>query len=134
MSCDSGKPDRIRICGGRVIDPAGGVDARQDLFVASGRIVAIGNAPDGFSPDLEIDAGNCIVCPGLVDLSARVREPGQENKATIASESRAAASGGITTLCCPPDTYPVIDTPAGREDPFALRLWPERLAQPSRWR
>lgn len=111
----TGTPDRIRISGGRVIDPAGGIDARQDLFIAGGRIAAIGHAPDGFSPDLEIDASDCIVSPGLVDLSARVREPGQEQKATIASESLAAASGGITTLCCPPDTNPVIDTPAVTE-------------------
>lgn len=115
MPAQADKPDRIRIRGGRVIDPASGIDADQDLYIAAGRIAAIGNAPDSFSADLEIDAGDRIVCPGLIDLSARVREPGQEHKATIASESRAAASGGITTLCCPPDTIPVIDTPAVTE-------------------
>jgi dihydroorotase len=115
MPVAADNPDRIRISGGRVIDPAGGIDAEQEVFIAAGRIAAIGSAPDGFSPDLEIDASGCIVCPGLVDLSARMREPGKEHKATIASESRAAASGGITTLCCPPDTYPVIDTPAVTE-------------------
>jgi len=115
MPVPADKPDRIRISGSRVIDPASGTDAEHDVFIAAGRIAAIGNSPDGFSPDLEIDASGCIVCPGLVELSARVREPGQENKATIASESRAAASGGITTLCCPPDTTPVIDTPAVTE-------------------
>ena len=115
MSVAADKPDRIRISGGRVVDPAGGVDAAQDVFIAAGRIAATGCAPDGFTPDMEIDASGCIVCPGLVDLSARMREPGKEHKATIASESRAAASGGITTLCCPPDTYPVIDTPAVTE-------------------
>ncbi|MGD8630483.1 MAG: dihydroorotase [Gammaproteobacteria bacterium] len=115
MPVAANKPDRIRVSGGRVIDPAGGVDAEQDVFIAAGRIAATGSAPDGFTPDLEIDASGCIVCPGLVDLSARMREPGNEHKATIASESRAAASGGITTLCCPPDTYPVIDTPAVTE-------------------
>jgi len=115
MPAPADKPDRIRISGSRVIDPAGGIDAKHDVFIAAGRIAAIGNSPDGFSPDLEIDASGCITCPGLVDLCARVREPGQENKATIASESRAAASGGITTLCCPPDTIPVIDTPAVTE-------------------
>jgi dihydroorotase len=106
---------RIRIKGGRVIDPASEVDTIQDVFVAAGRIAALGQAPDGFTADLEIDAGDSIVCPGLIDLCARLREPGQEHKATIASESYAAASGGITTLCCPPDTNPVIDTPAVTE-------------------
>ena len=115
MSARADKSDRIRIHGGRVIDPASGIDSLHDVFIAAGRIAAVGSSPDGFSPDLEIDAGGCIVCPGLVDLSARMREPGQENKATIASESLAAASGGITTLCCPPDTTPVIDTPAVTE-------------------
>jgi len=106
---------RIRIHGGRVIDPAGNIDALQDVYIADGRVASIGGMPDGFTADLEIDAGNCIVCPGLVDIGARVREPGQEHKATIATESLAAASGGITTLCCPPDTDPVIDTPAVAE-------------------
>jgi dihydroorotase len=106
---------RIRISSGRVIDPASGVDAIQDVFVADGRIVALAQAPDGFTADREIDAREQIVCPGLIDLCARLREPGQEHKACIASESLAAASGGITTLCCPPDTNPVIDTPAVTE-------------------
>jgi dihydroorotase len=109
------KPDRIRISGGHVIDPAGDIDAKHDVFIAAGRIAAVGFTPDGFSPELDIDASGCIICPGLIDLSARVREPGQENKATIASESLAAASGGVTALCCPPDTTPVIDTPAVTE-------------------
>jgi dihydroorotase len=103
---------KLRIHGGRVIDPANGRDGVADIFLAKGRIVALGSAPDDFTPDLEIDAGGCIVCPGLVDLAARLREPGAEHKATIESETRAAAAGGITTLCCPPDTSPVIDTPA----------------------
>jgi len=108
-------PHRIRINGGRVIDPANKIDATQDIFVADGEIAALGSAPDGFTADEEIDAGNQIVCPGLIDVCARLREPGQEYKTTIASESRAAASSGITTLCCPPDTSPVIDTPAVTE-------------------
>jgi len=109
------KPVRIRIRGGRVIDPASAIDAEQDLFIADSRIAALGNSPDGFQPDLVIDATGQIVCPGLIEISARVREPGHEHKATIASESAAAAAGGITTLCCPPDTMPVIDTPAVTE-------------------
>lgn len=102
----------IRISGGRLIDPANQIDDLLDLFIADGHIAAIGTAPDGFSEDIELDASGLIVIPGLIDLCARLREPGQEHKASIDSECRAAAAGGITTLCCPPDTEPVIDTPA----------------------
>jgi dihydroorotase len=100
------------IRGGRVIDPANNVDRTADVFVQRGKIVGVGTAPDDFNADHEIDAQGRMVCPGLVDLSARLREPGLEHKATIDSETRAAAAAGITTLCCPPDTDPVIDTPA----------------------
>jgi len=103
---------RIVIRGGRVIDPANGVDAVQDVYITGGRIVALGTPPDGFHADQEIQAGGNVVCPGLIDLCARMREPGQEHKAMISSETRAAAASGITSLCCPPDTRPVIDTPA----------------------
>lgn len=106
---------RIRIAGGRVIDPASGIDWVQDLYVADGTIVGMGEAPPGFLADRAIDASGQIVCPGLVDLCARLREPGQEYKATIQSETRAAARSGITTLCMPPDTDPVVDTPAVAE-------------------
>lgn len=103
---------RIRITGGRVIDPANGVDCWQDLYVAEGRIAGLGTPPAGFTEERVIDATELVVCPGLVDICARLREPGEEHKGTIASETRAAACGGITTLCCPPDTTPVVDTPA----------------------
>lgn len=103
---------RIRIAGGRVIDPARQRDEVTDLYVADGCIAAIGAAPDGFRPATEIDARGQLVCPGLIDLCARTREPGNEPKGTIASETAAAAASGITTLVCPPDTDPVIDTPA----------------------
>ncbi|MDQ3564662.1 MAG: dihydroorotase [Pseudomonadota bacterium] len=106
---------RLRITGGRILDPAQNLDRIHDLYVAAGRIVAIGDPPEGFTVEREIDARGRIVCPGLVDLSARLREPGEEHKATIATETRAAAMAGITTLCCPPDTDPVIDTPAVAE-------------------
>lgn len=109
--CDE-TPPRTRIQGGRVIDPANGVDAQQDLYLAEGKVAAIGQAPDGFEVELSLDARNQIVCPGLIDMAVRLREPGLEHKANIDSECRAAASAGITTLCCPPDTDPVIDTPA----------------------
>jgi dihydroorotase len=103
---------RIKISGSRLIDPENRIDDRLDLYIADGRIAAIGAPPDGFSEDVELDAGGLVVIPGLIDLCARLREPGQEHKASIDGECRAAAAGGITTLCCPPDTDPVIDTPA----------------------
>jgi dihydroorotase len=103
---------RLWIRNGRVIDPAHKVDGVQDLWIADGRIAALRTAPDKFHADRTIDAGGWVICPGLIDLSARLREPGEEHKATISSETAAAASGGITTLVCPPDTDPVIDTPA----------------------
>jgi dihydroorotase len=103
----------ILIQGGRVIDPANDVDAVKDVHIDStGFIAAIGKAPEGFHAENTIDARGKVVCPGLIDLRARLREPGLEYKATMESETRAAVSGGITTLCCPPDSYPVIDTPA----------------------
>ena len=103
---------RIAIRGGRLIDPAHHVDTLTDVFIAEGRIAGIGRPPDGFAVERTLDARDRIVCPGLIDLCARLREPGQEHKATIASETRAAAAAGITTLVCPPDTDPVIDEPA----------------------
>lgn len=106
------KPVSLTLHGGRVIDPAGGLDRVTDLHIAGGLIAGIGEPPDGFIPERSVDAAGLVVCPGLVDLSARLRQPGQEHKATIASETRAAAAAGITTLCCPPDTLPPVDTPA----------------------
>lgn len=108
-------PEKIVIHSGRVIDPANQIDEVLNVCVANGVIAAIGTQPDGFEDATRIDASDNIVCPGIVDMCARVREPGMEHKATIASETLAAASGGITTLCCPPDTNPVIDTPAVME-------------------
>lgn len=102
----------IHIKNGRVIDPTSQLDAQQDIFISDGKIVAISHQLEGFTADKIIDAKGLIVCPGLVDLSARLREPGQEHTATIESETLAAVAGGITTLSVPPDTDPVIDTPA----------------------
>ncbi len=107
--------ERLCIQGGRVIDPANGIDAIADVFIADGRVVAVGKRRDDFTVEREFAVPGQCVCPGLVDLGARLREPGLEHKATIASETTAAASAGITTLCCPPDTDPVIETPADVE-------------------
>ncbi len=103
---------KLRIHSGRIVDPANGLDETGNLCIVDGRIAAVGASPEGFTPDQEIDASGLVVCPGLVDLQARLREPGHEHKGTIESETAAAAAGGITTLCCPPDTDPVTDTPA----------------------
>ncbi len=105
---------RLQIKNGRVIDPASTTDAQQDVFIADGKIAAIansGSAPAGFVADQVIDASGLIVAPGLVDLSARLREPGYEYKATLESELQAALAGGVTSLLCPPDTDPVLDEP-----------------------
>ena len=102
---------KIHIKNGRLIDPKNGIDAKQDLFIAAGKIVGVGKTPEGFVANQKIDASNLVVCPGLVDLSARLREPGFEHKATLESEMQAAIVGGITSLVCPPDTDPVLDEP-----------------------
>lgn len=101
----------VHIKNGRVIDPKNRVDAKQDVFVSEGRIAALGKAPAGFRADRTLDASGLIVCPGLVDLSARLREPGFEYKATLESEMQAAVAGGVTSLACPPDTDPPLDEP-----------------------
>ncbi|GAB4170056.1 MAG: dihydroorotase [Rhodocyclaceae bacterium] len=102
---------KIQVRNARLVDPASGSDEPGDLFVAAGRIVAIGSCPDGFHANRVIDATGLVLCPGLVDLSARLREPGYEYKATLESEMEAAVAGGVTTLACPPDTDPPLDEP-----------------------
>ena len=104
--------NRLHVSNGLILDPVTESVKRSNLFIDDGNIVAIDNKPEGFDADQTIDATGLIICPGLVDLCARLREPGFEYKADIYSETAAAASGGITTLCCPPDTDPVIDEPA----------------------
>ena len=99
------------IQGGRLIDPASGTDRLADIAIAAGRIVGIGQIPADFTPNRVIDASGCIVAPGLVDLSMRLREPGQEHAGMLASETAAAVAGGVTSLVCPPDTEPVLDEP-----------------------
>ncbi|HEU0186721.1 MAG TPA: dihydroorotase [Gallionellaceae bacterium] len=103
--------NNIHIRNGRVIDPRNNIDAMQDIYIAAGRIIALGKAPSGFTADTEIDASGLVVAPGLIDLAARLREPGYEYKATLESEMDAAVAGGITSLACPPDTDPPLDEP-----------------------
>lgn len=102
---------KLHIKNGHLVDPANGIDAKQDLYIADGKVLAIGDAPAGFAADQTIDAAGMIVSPGFVDLSARLREPGYEYKATLESEMQAAMQGGVTSLICPPDTDPVLDEP-----------------------
>ena len=104
---------KILIRNGRVVDPASGRDETADLAIASGRVVGIG--PRGgnvdFDADRVVDATGLVVAPGLVDLAARLREPGQEHSGMLESELAAAAAGGVTSLVCLPDTDPVLDEP-----------------------
>ena len=102
---------KILIRNGRVIDPASGRDEPADLALAAGRIVSIGRVPADFDAARTIDATGCIVMPGLVDLAARLREPGHEHEGMLESELNAAAAGGVTSLVCPPDTDPTLDEP-----------------------
>jgi len=102
---------KVHIKNGRVIDPKNRVDAKQDVFIAEGKIAALGKAPAGFRAERTLAADALVVCPGLIDLSARLREPGFEYKATLASEMQAAVAGGVTSLACPPDTDPPLDEP-----------------------
>ena len=111
---------------GRVIDPASGFDAVADVAIAAGRVVALGVAPADFAPAQTIDATGCLVIPGLVDLAARLREPGHEHEGMLASELAAAVAGGVTSLVCPPDTDPVLDEPGLVE---MLRFRAENLHQ-----
>ncbi len=105
---------KLHIKNGHLIDPANGIDAEKDVYVEAGKVAAIvnpGQVLADFKADKIIDATGLIVAPGLVDLSARLREPGYEYKATLESELQAAMQGGVTSLVCPPDTDPVLDEP-----------------------
>jgi dihydroorotase len=103
---------KILIEKGRIIDPANGIDQVGSVYIADGKILQLFKTPSDFTPEQIIDATGQIVCPGFVDLSARLREPGHTQKGNIKSETQAALSAGVTSLCLPPDTKPCIDTPA----------------------
>ena len=102
---------KILIRNGRLIDPASGRDEPGDVAIAAGRILTLGRVPADFQPVRVIDATGCIVAPGLVDLAARLREPGHEHEGMLESELNAAADGGVTSLVCQPDTDPPLDEP-----------------------
>ncbi len=101
----------LLIRNGRVVDPAGSVDAIQDLLITGDRIARLGRGlPPGEATVL--DATGKIVCPGFIDLHVHLREPGEEYKETVATGTRAAAAGGFTAVCCMANTHPVNDTRA----------------------
>ncbi|MDQ3059499.1 MAG: dihydroorotase [Pseudomonadota bacterium] len=102
---------KLLIKNGRIIDPASGLDEVGDLAIAAGRIVSVNGPLADFTPNKTIDATGCIVAPGLIDLSVRLREPGHEHEGMLESELAAAVAGGVTSLVCPPDTDPVLDEP-----------------------
>jgi len=104
---------KILIKNGRLVDPASNLDRVGDVAIANGRIVHLGDQGDfgGFEAERTLDATGLIVAPGLVDLCARLREPGHEHEGLLESELAAAAAGGVTSLVCPPDTDPVLDEP-----------------------
>jgi dihydroorotase len=102
---------KVLIKGGRVIDPASGRDAVGDVLIDGERIAALDAAAKDARADKVIDAQGLVVAPGLVDICARLREPGFEYKATLESEMEAAVAGGVTSVACPPDTDPPLDEP-----------------------
>ena len=116
----------LLIRGGTVVD--GGGSRRADVAIADGRIVAVGEKLDVRGEDL--DAGGCVVAPGLVDLHTHLREPGREEAETVDSGARAAALGGFTAIVAMPNTEPAIDGAAvvrevlelGRPAPCAVRV------------
>ena len=102
---------KVLIKNGRLLDPATGRDEPGDVAIAAGRIVALGKVSPDFHANRSIDASGLIVAPGLVDLAARLREPGHEHEGMLESEMAAAVAGGVTSLVCPPDTDPPLDEP-----------------------
>jgi dihydroorotase len=102
----------LLIRGGRVVDPANGVDAELDVLLQDGKVARLGArlaAPAGATA---IDATGKLVCPGFIDIHVHLREPGQEYKETVATGTRAAAVGGFTAVCCMANTSPVNDNRA----------------------
>ena len=93
----------IEIRNGRVIDPKNDVDRNTSLFIADGKVAGLGDVPAGFVADKTIDAGACVVCPGLIDLGARLN--------SIEAELAAAVAGGVTSVVVPPDADPPLDEP-----------------------
>ena len=120
-------PGSIAIRNGRVVDAASGFDGSADLLLSNGRIARIGDV-SADSGDAAIDATGLIVTPGLIDMHVHLRQPGFDNKETVASGTAAAAAGGFTTICCMPNTRPVLDSAD------SLRLLDAKIAAEARVR
>lgn len=100
---------RLLLRGGRVIDPSSGKDAALDVMIAEGRIEKVGSRLPARGAEV-LEMKGLVVCPGFVDVHVHLREPGREDKETIATGTRAAAAGGFTAVCAMPNTDPVNDT------------------------
>ena len=103
--------ETVLIAGARVIDPASGTDRTADIALRGGVIARIDEGLSRTDADRVVEAEGLIACPGLIDPHVHLREPGGEHKETIATGTRAAASGGFTTVCCMPNTLPCMDSP-----------------------
>jgi dihydroorotase len=101
----------LLIRGGRVVDPASGLDAVRDVLIRDGRIAEIGESLPARDAEI-VDASGAIVAPGFIDMHVHLREPGQTHKETIATGSAAAVLGGFTAVACMPNTEPALDTAA----------------------
>jgi dihydroorotase len=125
MARDKSNSGSLLIRGGRLIDPAAKIDALMDVLLRDGRVaeIALPNKIRGGADD-KFDARGLIVAPGFIDLHVHLREPGQAYKETIATGTAAAAAGGFTSVCCMPNTHPVLDSPEW----VAWVLQPERGA------
>lgn len=100
----------ILIKNGRVIDPSQNIDSHNDILIKGRKIQGLYPQGKGPAADKIIDAADCIVIPGFVDMHTHLREPGFEYKETIKTGTLAAVKGGFTTVCCMPNTKPVNDT------------------------
>jgi dihydroorotase len=106
------EPKTLLVRAGTLVDPASGTQYPGDIAISGERIHAVGPAAAGFAAERVIDAEGCLVMPGLIDLCARLGEPGGEAEGLLDSELAAAGAGGVTRVVCPPDTDPVLDEPS----------------------
>src|SRR5882762_9290479 len=111
MAHDKSKGGSLLIKGGHLIDPAAKIDAPMDILIEGDRVAEVAPPNKIKGADEKFDARGLIVAPGLIDLHVHLREPGQAYKETIATGTAAAAAGGFTSVCCMPNTQPVLDSP-----------------------